>query len=364
MSKYYFLKIKEVVQETPDAVTIHFWHPFSEVVKYKPGQFLTLLLPQGNTKIRRSYSMSSSPYTDVSLAVTVKRLPGGFASEYLTTSVKEGDVLEVMEPLGHFVPELDADQKRSVVLIGAGSGITPLMSIAKSLLMVEPESTVYLLYGNRNENSIIFKTQLDALQEKYGERFQLVYTLSQPSAAWQGETGRLNKTQILKLLEVLPKTEPATTDYYMCGPDDMMEEARRALDILAVPVERVHKESFLTAITAKAQGDVTEVSAESGDGSLGDDSPKGHEVTVIYEGSEYKFRVEPHQTVLEAALDLDIDLPYSCQAGMCTACMGRCVSGKVQLDEEGALSKAELEAGFILTCVAHPMSDDVVLEVE
>lgn len=359
MSKYYFLKIKEVVQETPDAVTIHFWHPFNEVVKYKPGQFLTLLLPQGDTKVRRSYSMSSSPYTDVSLAVTVKRLPGGFASEYLTSQVKEGDVLEVMEPLGHFVPELDAEQKRSVVLIGAGSGITPLISIAKSVLMVEPESTVYLLYGNRNENSIIFKTQLDTLKAKYGDRFQLAYTLSQPSAAWQGETGRLNKSQILKLLEVLPQPDPAATDYYMCGPDDMMEEAKRALDILAVPVARVHKESFLTATTAKAQGEVTEVPVVSND-----DSPKGHEVTVLYEGSEYKFRVEPHQTVLEAALELDIDLPYSCQAGMCTACMGRCVSGKVHLDEEDALSKAELEAGFILTCVAHPMSDDVVLEVE
>ena len=140
--------------------------------------------------------------------------------------------------------------------------------------MVEPESAVYLLYGNRNENSIIFKDQLDALKEKYGERFQLVYTLSQASAAWQGETGRLNKSQILKLLEVLPKTDPATTDYYMCGPDDMMEEARRALDILAIPAERVHKESFLTAVTAKAHGDVTEVPAGSSDGSPGDDSPK------------------------------------------------------------------------------------------
>jgi ring-1,2-phenylacetyl-CoA epoxidase subunit PaaE len=358
MSKYYYLKVKEVTQETPDTVTIHFWHPFNEVVKYKPGQFLTLLLPQGETKIRRSYSMSSSPYTDASLAVTVKRLPGGFASEYLTKNLKVDDVLEVMEPMGHFVPELDADQSRTVVLIGAGSGITPLMSITKSVLMVEPDSEVYLLYGSRNENSVIFKDQLDALKAKYGERFKLVYTLSQPSESWQGEKGRLNKSHILKILEGLPTRDASATDYYLCGPDDMMDEAKRALDILAIPAERIHKESFLTATTAKAHGDVTEAPATDGD------SLKGHKVTVLYEGSEYKFRVEPHQTVLEAALDLDIDLPYSCQAGMCTACMGRCVSGKVHLDEEDALSKAELEAGFILTCVAHPMSDDVVLEVE
>ena len=358
MSKYYFLKIKEITQETPDAVTLHFWHPLNEVVKYQPGQFLTLLLLKDGGKVRRSYSMSSSPYTDVSLAITVKRLPGGFASEYLTKEAKVDDMLEVMEPMGQFVPKLDADQSRTVVLIGAGSGITPLMSIAKSVLMVEPESRVHLLYGSRNEESIIFKNQLDALQAKYGERFRLTHALSQPSAAWTGETGRLNKSQILKILESTPKPDPATTDYYLCGPDDMMEEARRALDILAVPADRIHKESFLTATTAQAHGDVTEAPETA------DDSPKGHEVTVLYEGSEYKFRVEPHQTVLEAALDLDIDLPYSCQAGMCTACMGRCVSGKVHLDEEDALSKTELEAGFILTCVAHPMSDDVVLEVE
>jgi ring-1,2-phenylacetyl-CoA epoxidase subunit PaaE len=357
MSKYYFLKIKEVTRETPDAVTIHFWHPLNEVIKYKPGQFLTLIMPQGATKVRRSYSMSSSPYTDVSLAISVKRVQGGFASNYLNDEAKEGDVVEILEPMGNFVPTIDAEQKRTVVLIGAGSGITPLMSIAKSILMVEPDSNAYLLYGNRNENSIIFNEQLDALKVKYGDRFQLAHTLSQPLNGWTGEIGRLNKTQILKLLENLPKVDIATTDYYICGPEEMMEEAKRALDVIDIPTDRIHKESFLTATTAKAHGEVEQAGTD-------DDSPKGHEVTVLYEGSEYKFRVEPHQTVLEAALDLDIDLPYSCQAGMCTACMGRCVSGKVQLDEEDALSKAELEAGFILTCVAHPMSDDVVLELE
>ncbi|TDB59114.1 ferredoxin--NADP reductase [Arundinibacter roseus] len=360
MSKYLFLKVKEIERETPDAVTIHFWHPINEVVKYKPGQFLTLLLPHEGTKVRRSYSMSSSPYTDVSLAITVKRIPGGFASNYLNDHLKVDDALEVLEPMGHFGPVIDAEKARTVVLIGAGSGITPLVSIAKSVLMVEPESVVYMLYGNRNQESIIFKDKLDALKAKYGDRFQLVYTLSQPTGEWTGETGRLNKTQILKILETLPVPDPAVTDYYLCGPDDMMEEARRALDIQEINPDQIHKESFLTATTAKAQGDVAVVAADDD----AEEGAKGHEVTVLYEGSEYKFRVEPHQTVLEAALDLDIDLPYSCQAGMCTACMGRCVSGKVHLDEEDALSKAELEAGFILTCVAHPMSDDVVLELE
>ncbi len=142
MSKYYFLKVKEIEKETEDASTIHFWHPLNEVVAYRPGQFITLLLPDGDKKVRRSYSMSSSPYTDVSLAITIKRVPGGFASNYLLDTIKVDDVLEAMEPMGLFFPKQEDDQTRQVVFIGAGSGITPLFSIAKSILMVEQESEV------------------------------------------------------------------------------------------------------------------------------------------------------------------------------------------------------------------------------
>lgn len=355
MSKYYFLKIKEIEKETEDAVTIHFWHPLNEVIKYRPGQFLTLLIPQGDQKVRRSYSMSSSPYTDVSIAITIKRVPGGFGSNYLLDELKVGDVIEAMEPAGNFLPKQADDQVRQVVFIGAGSGITPLFSILKSVLIVEPESEVFLLYGSRTEESIIFKQKINGLKEKYGERFQLVHTLTQPSESWLGETGRLNKSHILKIMEKFPALEKKTAEYYLCGPDDMMEEAHRALSILAVSDTQIRKESFLTSTLAKPG----EVTLEEEDNSL-----KTREITLFYEGAEYKLPVKPHESVLEAALNMDIDLPYSCQAGMCTACLGRCVSGKVRLDEEDALSEAELKEGFILTCVTHPMSDDVVIEVE
>lgn len=355
MSKYYFLKVKEIEKETEEASTIHFWHPINEVVTYRPGQFLTLLLPQDDKKVRRSYSMSSSPYTDISLAITIKRVAGGFASNLLLDTIKEGDVLEVMEPVGNFFPKQVDDQTRQVVFIGAGSGITPLFSIMKSILMVEPESEVVLLYGSRNEESIIFYEKINALQSKYKERFKVVHTLSQPSEGWSGEKGRLNKTHILKILEGLPALNKVEAEYFLCGPEDMMEEAHRALSILAVPEKMIRKESFLTA-TAAQPGEVTMEEQ--------DDTLKTREITLFYEGTEYKLPVKPHETVLEAALNMDIDLPYSCQAGMCTACLGRCVSGTVHLDEEDALSEAELKEGFILTCVSHPMSDDVVIEVE
>lgn len=355
MSKYYFLKVKEIEKETEEASTIHFWHPLNEVVAYRPGQFLTLLLPQNETKVRRSYSMSSSPYTDVSLAITVKRVSGGFASNLLLDTLKEGDVLETMEPAGNFFPKQADDQTRQVVFIGAGSGITPLFSILKSILMVEPESEVFLLYGSRNEESIIFKEKINTLEAKYKERFKVIHTLSQPGETWSGEKGRLNKTHILKIIEGLPELNRVGAEYYVCGPDDMMEEAHRALSILSVPDKQIRKESFLTA-TAAQPGEVTMEE--------NDDTLRTREITLFYEGTEYKLPVKPHETVLEAALNMDIDLPYSCQAGMCTACLGRCTSGKVHLDEEDALSEAELTEGFILTCVTHPMSDDVVIEVE
>ncbi|WP_138995078.1 ferredoxin--NADP reductase [Larkinella sp. C7] len=356
MANRYFLKVKEVVRQTPDAVTIHFWHPINEEVRYQPGQYLTFILPFEGQKVRRSYSMSSSPHTDVSLAVTIKRLPGGAVSNYLCDNTKPGDVLETLEPLGTFVPKLDPKNRRQIVLIGAGSGITPLISMAKSILHVEPQTQLWLLYGNRNRQSIIFEKELNELAQQSGGRFRITHILSQPESNWAGLEGRLNQSAILKLLEELPADATRRAEYYICGPDGLMDEARGALKLLGVPTDQVHKESFATA-PHETHGEVVEAEPVN-------PSSSKPEVTVLYEGSEYKFIVEPHQTILEAALELDIDLPYSCQAGMCTACMGRCLSGKVHLDEEDGLAESELKAGYILTCVAHPMTHDVVIEIE
>ncbi|GAB3323528.1 hypothetical protein GCM10027299_19840 [Larkinella ripae] len=355
MANRYFLKVKEVVRQTPDAVTIHFWHPLNEVIRYQPGQYLTFLLSFEGQKIRRSYSMSSSPHTDVSLAVTIKRLPGGVVSSYLCDNTKPGDVFETLEPLGTFVPKLDAKNRRQVVLIGAGSGITPLISMAKSILHVEPQTRVWLLYGNRTRSSIIFEKELREIEQQSGGRFRVTHLLSQPEADWSGLEGRLNQSAILKLLEDLPADALRQADYYICGPDGLMDEARGALRLVDVPADQVHKESFATS-PHETHGTVVEEETTP--------SALHPEVTILYEGSEYKVVVEPHQTILEAALELDIDLPYSCQAGMCTACMGRCVSGKVHLDEEDGLAESELQAGYILTCVAHPLTPDVVIEIE
>ena len=357
MANRYFLKVKEVIRETPDAVTIQFWHPVNAEIRYLPGQFLTFALNLHNQKLRRSYSMSSSPHVDVSLAVTIKRLPGGLVSNYLCDRIKADDILETLEPMGTFTPKLDPNNRRTVVLIGAGSGITPLFSMAKSVLHSEPNSRVWLVYGNRNQESIIFKAHLDAMEQAYGShRFHTTHVLSQPTYGYTGLEGRLNEHTLTKLFEELPPAECAGATFYLCGPDGMMDEARKALNLFGISKERVLKESYATATTEAAVGEVDEDPASA-------DAAEG-EVTVIYEGTEYKFAVAPHQTILEAALELDIDLPYSCQAGMCTACLGKCVSGQVKLDEEDALSDTEIKAGYILTCVAHPVGKDVVIEID
>lgn len=349
--KSYFLQVKEVIQETSDTITITFWHPLNEQIKYKAGQFLTLIVPADEgKKVRRSYSMSTSPVTDTAVGVTVKRVPGGLVSNYLNDRVKAGDFLEVIEPMGHFFIEPDAAQRREIVLIGAGSGITPLISMAKTILKSEPESKVALLYGNRQEDSILFKSALDTLEMSYPGRFVVKHVLSQPSATWVGEKGRISQSTVIHFLKEasvdIPKAE-----YYLCGPVGMMEEVVRVMNIYEVPGAQVHQEKFNAPMLAEETA-------------LPEATGGAQTVTILYEGDTHQVVVEPHQTILEAALALDIDLPYSCQAGMCTACLGKCTQGKITMDEEDGLTEKEILAGYVLTCVARPASSDVVLEIE
>ncbi len=352
-TRYHKLKVTNIVKETPDTISVYLQQPAQSKIAYKPGQFLTLLIPMSGETVRRSYSMSSCPHTDKELCVTVKRVSNGKVSNYLNDNLKVGQELEVMEPMGSFALDLRPIQ-RHVILIGAGSGITPLMSIAKAVLRMESSSIVSLLYGNRNQDTIIFKNALEELQKEFPNRFRVVHVLSQPNAGWTGHTGRLNRTLAIKLINELPKLDVYRTDYYMCGPVGLMEEMEGALNILYVPKDRIHKESFMAAPDTAPK-----LVADEGDGTV-----KTQVVTLIYEGSEYKVKVEPHQSILDAGLDMDIDLPYSCQSGLCTACRGKCVSGKVLMDEEDGLSAQEMKEGYVLVCVGHPLTSDVVIEID
>jgi ring-1,2-phenylacetyl-CoA epoxidase subunit PaaE len=360
-SPYVNLKVVDIIRETPDAISIHFEHPEKKTVPYKAGQFLTLILPVDGKEIRRSYSLSSCPQEAPRLAVTVKRVEGGLVSNYLVEKLRVGQEVKVMEPLGNFCLTCTPTNKRQVLLFGAGSGITPLMSILKAVLTEEPGSTVTLLYGNRNERAVIFKEQLQQLRAKYPDRLQVEYIYSQPDHACE-HRGRMNQSLILKILDRLQLTRPQNAVYFMCGPEGMMQEVRHALEVLHVPAEKIFKESF---VGSKSAGQQDEEQPSHGVVAALDDGGEiiTQTVRIIYEGAEYAVEVEPEQTILEAALNQDIDLPYSCQAGLCTACRGKCLSGKVYLEESEGLSDPEMEEGYVLNCVGHPLTGNVVIEI-
>jgi len=343
------LKVKEVVKETSDAVTVHFKQPMFRKVKYKSGQFLTLNLEIDGKKVSRSYSMSSTPNIDSTVAVTVKRVSGGVASNYINDQVKVGDSVSMMEPVGNFTLEPDKNLKRHIVLFGAGSGITPLMSILKSILYFEPASTVSLIYGNRRTDNIIFKEKLQALKEKFGDRFNLVYCLTQPDRSWNGLTGRIDDAVTVNVMNMLPKFDATATEYYICGPDGMMEQVKEGLKRLKVDAEKIHIESFTSSNES-----------EEALASLGEIDTAV--VTVQLNGDDHKVTVPPDKSILDAALDEGLDMPFSCQSGLCTACRCQVKSGEVKMTESDGLSEDELKQGYVLICVGHPASGDVVVE--
>ncbi len=348
-SKYTNLVVSEIIRETPDAVTLVFDEP-EEGLEYHPGQFLTLIFDIDGKEVRRSYSLCSSPHTDDKPAVTIKRVSDGTVSNFINDHVKPGDFIKIMPPMGNFIAEPKADNKRKVVVFGAGSGITPLFSIIKSVLHVESGSRVYLVYGNRNEESVIFKKQIDELKSKFGKRFHVIHILSQPSEGWEGLTGRLTLERLREILLDLPELSPQQADYYLCGPTGFMHTVEEALNEMRVAKTRVHMESFVSSGTEKG--------ATS-------DSPEIHdqEVKIFLDGSEFNVNVPSKRTILEAGLDQQIDMPFSCQSGLCTACRGKLLSGEVHMEESDGLSEEELKDGYILCCVSHPLTDDVSVKI-
>jgi ring-1,2-phenylacetyl-CoA epoxidase subunit PaaE len=352
--KYYDLKVKKIVNETKDAVIIFFEQPEEGKIEYKSGQFLTLIAPVGGKEVRRAYSLCTSPFVDEDLAVSVKRVDQGLMSNWLPDHLKAGARVKVMEPMGQFTTEYNKTSKRHIIMFAGGSGITPMMSIIKSMLTQEPESIVSLIYCNRDIDSIILKSELEKWETKYEGRLHVIHILDNAPMNWQGYSGLLNHDMLTKLFERIPDWGTQATTYLMCGPEGMMKNVESLLALRSIPKEKVFKESFVQGTIAKEEK--KETSAPSGE-------LKEREVTIRYDGNEYKVLVPPNKAILETALDQGIDLPYSCQSGLCTACRGKALSGKVKLDEEEGLSQSERAEGYVLTCVGHPLTDDVVIEI-
>ncbi len=343
------LGVRNVIQETSDTITIEFERPSD--VDFKAGQFLTLINDVNGKEERRSYSLCSAPYEKDRLAVSVKRVNGGVVSNYLNDKASSLQSMEVMDPLGAFYLDSNPANSKHYVLFGGGSGITPIMSILKTILEEEPNSVVTLVDQNRNAANIIFRHELNELATKFSERFNIINYLSQPEEGWTGNTGRINAEEVNKIVNNLEGN--LTRAYYMCGPDGYMGEVKAGLDLAGVPSEVIFKESFNSSTEVGADSEAAQNAAEGGT----------KNVKIIFDGDEYNFPVAPGETILDAGLDREIDLPYSCQSGVCTACRGKCLSGEVDLSEVEGLSEKELKGGYVLPCVGYPLTDDVVIEI-
>lgn len=352
--QYLSLKIREIVKETPDTVTVFFEQP-EPFLEYKPGQYITVILDLGGKEVRRSYSLCTSPFIDPHPGITVKRVEGGLVSNYINDQLRPGKTIEIMKPLGHFTTDFHSKNKRHFVMVAGGSGITPIMGIAKSALINEPESKVTILYCSRSEDQIIFKNQLEKLENQYPGRITVVHNLSQPNPTWSGLKGRLDATKIKESLS--PSAFPAYTSslYFVCGPEGLMETAIHSLESMGVPNDLIYKESFFSDIEAK-EADL------KASGKLAPELTR--EIEVVVNGESHHFEVPAGKTILEAGLDRDVDMPYSCQSGLCTACRGKLTSGKVDMIEDAGLSESEIAEGYILCCSSKPASSDIKIVIE
>lgn len=349
------LKVREVVRETADTVTIYFEQP-EPYLDYKPGQFLTILLDLDGKEERRSYSLCTSPYVDPYPGITIKRVQEGLISNYMNDSIRPGKTVEIIKPAGHFTLNFHSQRKYHYVMVAGGSGITPLLSLTKSILINEPNSRVTLLYCSRSEEQIIFKDQLESLQEKFPGKIITIHNLTQPSENWTGLKGRMDQGKIRDILSQQVYSDAEKIQYMACGPEGLMETTLQTLDSLGVDKGSILKESFFTAKAEKKESLIAEPEEKA--------PFLTREVKILLEGQEYGFEVTPEQTILEAGLGEGIDMPYSCQSGLCTACRGKLVTGKVKMEEDAGLSESELKEGYILCCVSHPLSADVKINIE
>jgi ring-1,2-phenylacetyl-CoA epoxidase subunit PaaE len=348
--RYSYLKVSAIRAETPKAYSLVLEQP-SPAITYKPGQFFTLILTINGEKVRRSYSASSHP-SEKEIVLTIKRVEGGLVSNYIPEHVKAGDFVEVMSATGVFSTDQRATQQ--ITLIGGGSGITPLFSILKDSLNTDTVKSILLMDCNRSEDEIIFHQQLDQLAKEYTHKFKVVHFLSQPQT--RGQAANKLSSSNLKECLIAHGFHPNTFDAFVCGPNGMMETAIDGLKDMGVEETFIHKESFLNNIHVF---DTPENQAAESTSSEDEDT-----ITLIYNREEYKLHIPKNKSILEAALDKNIDLPYSCQSGLCTACMGKCTSGKVTMPDCDGLTPKEINLGYVLTCVGRPVAPHTVVEID
>jgi ring-1,2-phenylacetyl-CoA epoxidase subunit PaaE len=352
---FHRLRVADVRREAPDAVSVAFTVPpdLAEDYRFTPGQHLTLRTVFDADECRRSYSICTAP-DDGELRVAVKRVDGGRFSTWINDVLKAGDVIDVMTPQGRFGAAATHDARRNYLAIAAGSGITPVISLARTLLAREEDATFTLLYGNRTSQSIIFKDALDDMKDRFLDRFTVHHVLSREQQELVLLNGRIDAAKVNAVVDAMGGAQ-AVDHVFLCGPGGMIEDSKAALLARGLPAASLHIEYFSTdgaPVVPKAQA------AESLD------FTPSATAQITLNGVVSIVPMRQGETIIDAGIRQGLDIPYACRGGMCCTCRAMLVDGEVRMDMNYSLEPWEIEAGYVLTCQAHPVTPRVVVDYD
>ncbi|MEO7335690.1 MAG: 1,2-phenylacetyl-CoA epoxidase subunit PaaE [Caldimonas sp.] len=350
------LRVKSVRPDTDEAVIVSFDVPaaVADEFRFTHGQHLTLRGSLEGIEHRRSYSICAG-VDDGDLRVAVRKVPGGLFSTWINETLKPGDTLQVMTPEGRFFVPLAPTESRHYLGIAGGSGITPILSIMKTVLAAEPLSHFTLIYANRRQRSTMFMEEIEDLKNRYLTRLVLHLVFSQEQMDAPLNSGRLTRAKLAEFIG--PLIDPASIDHaFICGPFGLNDEAEAGLIEAGVPADRVHVERF--GIPVPAGVEPAKQAMQEGDAAHA-------RVVIVRDGlsREIDFRLE-HGNILDAAADAGLEVPFSCKSGVCCTCRAKLLEGEVRMERNFALEKSEVAAGFVLTCQSHPLTERVVLSFD
>ena len=354
----YKIEILKRFEETPDTISLRFKIPddLKTTFAYHSGQFLNIVLDINGEKVQRSYSFSSSPITDMYPQITIKRVSGGVASNYLVDAVEAGEFLETSAPLGRFFDPFESKgEPMHYVLFAAGSGITPIFSILATVLETDPNNKVTLLYSNKNHDAIIFRSDLERLQVKYGARFVVEHFLS-------SENTKLDAEKIKNVVEENKDTNLKVTSY-LCGPNALMDMIENTLIDINFEKSHIHREDFVFIPKQDAtQADGAQEEVSIGTVNIGYHTSVESNIKANIDGKLCEVKSQDNESILDALLRESQNPPFSCMAGSCMACIARVREGEVFQPDTGVLSDDQVKDGYTLTCQCKAMSDTVVLD--
>jgi ring-1,2-phenylacetyl-CoA epoxidase subunit PaaE len=358
---FHELSIKKVSPEAAGSVAITFDIPSESLEKFhfEPGQFLTLRADVNGQDVRRNYSISSPRSQFLKhgeLEIGIRPVEGGVFSNWAATQLKAGDTVKVMPPEGRFTIK----KPRAIHRVGfaAGSGITPILSIAATTLEEQTESKFTLIYGNRRMSSVMFNEALQDLKDRFPGRFTMIHILSQQAQEVDLLQGRIDADKIKSIIQALLPAK-SMDEVFICGPEAMIEVTEKALIDSGVPANRVHSERFTTSASQahKVQADIDASKQTTS-------SAKSVHMTILLDGKEHEVALSPDEHVLDAALNAGLDLPFSCKAGVCSTCRCKVTQGEVTMDKNFTLEADEMAQGFALSCQARAATHKLVISFD